>query len=59
MKVEVVAERTKAVSHVVVTIEQLIATRRVDGHVTSGDTHAVTCTDLLDEPRHVFHQEPV
>ena len=63
MKAGVVAERTETVHHVAVAVDQLVATRRVDDHVTSGHAHsailAVTCTVLLYQAGNVLQQEPV
>jgi len=63
MEVEIVAERSQTVSYVIVAVEQLIATRRVDCHVIPGHAHAaagaVTCAVLLYEVGDVLHQKGV
>jgi len=63
VEVEIVAERSQTVSHVTVAVEQLIAARRVDGHVTSGHAHAATVADTcavdLYQAGDVLHQEAV
>lgn len=59
MEVEVVAKRPQTVTDVLVAVQQLIATCRIDSHVTSGPVNVATVTVvrtvLLYKPRDVLH----